>query len=69
MTELILTFLRKGCRAMNFGLNQILNTTLTKLEEYERGGLERVSFIYYDLTSWIKSVEKGTSIVSIRNDK
>ena len=66
--DLMLAFLRRGSRATNFGLSEYISATVGKLQQYEKGGMERIAFIYYDLTSWVKSIGTGTTIESIRKE-
>ncbi len=66
VVELMFSFLRRGSRAMNFGITPYIEDTLQKLKSNERGGLERIAFLYYDFTSWVESTLHGTTMEKIR---
>ena len=66
---LLLGFLRKGCRAMNFGINELIDITFEKLESCRLRQFDKVDFVYYDFSSWVLSLKDGESIVDVRKRK
>ncbi len=69
VVELMFNFLRRGSRAMNFGISQYIEDTVLKLKGCESGDLERVAFLYYDFTSWVESTLHGTPMEKIRSQE
>lgn len=63
--ESIFSFLRKACRAMNFGLKDEIRNLLDKLENQKESSYAKVSLIYFDFESWLWSLYKNTTIEKI----
>ena len=64
--EIIVVFLRKGSRAMNFGIDELVDQTLEKLEVQNISRFGKVDFLYYDFTSLMSSIKANTTIEKIR---
>ena len=62
VVETILLILRRGSRAMNFGINDLMETSILKLEEYQKSEYDRVAFLYFDFLSWIRSIRNNSSV-------
>jgi len=67
--ELILVFLRKGARAMNFGINEVYSEAIQKLIKLEKDQFEKVAFIYYNYTDWFESLLQNTSMEKSINNR
>ena len=60
--ELILTFRRRGCKAMNFGLNDDYENVLYTLKKHKNSQFEKVAFIYYNFIGLFESLADNDSI-------
>ena len=70
--ELFFSFLRKGTRAMNFGLNQEIEELKSKLLKLTESRFELIPFQYFEFNLWLDSQIMNTSIekaISISNVK
>jgi len=65
--ELMLSFLRRGSRAMNFGIGPYIQECIIKLKASEKDKLEKVAFLYFDFTSWLTSILNNTTMDKIRS--
>ncbi len=66
VVDTLLNFLRKGCRAMNFGINELIDSTHNKLVTCSRGQFDKVDFVYFDFISWVVSLKDGETIFEVR---
>lgn len=62
VVDMILVFLRKACRAMNFGLDDDIIKLHIKLEAYKNDQYDKIAFIFYDYSSWCQSLLHNMSI-------
>ncbi|MBT8189898.1 MAG: hypothetical protein KJO29_05675 [Bacteroidia bacterium] len=60
--ELFFSFIRKGCRAMNFGLNQDMEELKSRLLKLTESRYELIPFQYFDFNLWLDSQIMNTSI-------
>ena len=66
VVDLMIGFLRKGSRAMNFGIDELISTTFDKISKYQQSRYDKVAFLYYDFTNWLLSISKGVSVEKIK---
>ena len=69
VVELMVNFLRRGSRAMNFGIGPYIQDTIHKLEGSEMNKLDKVAFLYFDFTSWVTSILNNTTMEKIRSEQ
>ena len=69
VVELMVNFLRRGSRAMNFGIGPYIQDTIHKLEGSEIDKLDKVAFLYFDFTSWVTSILNNTTMEKIRSEQ
>jgi hypothetical protein len=62
VVDMILTFLRKASRAMNFGLDDDITKLHNRLETYRNDQYDKIAFIYYDYSHWLQSLLQNMSI-------
>ena len=67
VVELVLLFLRRSSKAMNFGIDDDIQKTYKKLEVLKKHRYQKVAYIYYDYLNWMKSVLHNTTIEKARN--
>lgn len=67
--DILLSFFRKGCKAMNFGLNDDYIEILEKLKKHRNQQFEKVAFLYYNFIWLFESFIENDSIEKIRNNK
>ncbi len=60
--ELILNFLKKASRAMNFGLDDDISKLRNRLSTLRGQQYEKLAFIYYDYENWCQSLLYNTSV-------
>lgn len=66
ITELSLQFLKKGVRALNFGLRDELNALIRKLEEYRNQSYDGVAFYYFNFITWFDSIKKDVLVKDLK---
>jgi len=66
IVELMISFLRKGSKALNFGINDLIGSTLEKLETLKESPYAKVAFLYYDHISWVESIQRNLSIEKLK---
>ncbi len=67
--EVIISFLRRGSKAVNFGINEMIDTSIDKLMVQRQSRFNKVSFLYFDFISWMFSVKSGLTVEKIRKEK
>lgn len=60
--EIFFSFLRKGTRAMNFGLNQEMEELKSRLLKLTESHFELIPFQYFEFNLWLDSQIMNTSI-------
>ncbi|MDA8692672.1 hypothetical protein N9L92_01330 [Saprospiraceae bacterium] len=60
--DLILNFLKKASRAMNFGLDDDITKLHNRLVELRSQQYEKLPFIYYDYINWCQSLLNNTTV-------
>lgn len=66
VVETMLVFLRRGSRSMNFGINELLETSIKKLEHLQKDRFDRAAYMYYDFIGWVKSIRNNSSIEEMK---
>ena len=66
VVDQMIIFLRKGSRAMNFGIDELISTTFDKISKYQQARYDKVAFLYYDFTNWLLSISKGVTVEKIK---
>ncbi len=64
--ENIINFLKKGSRAMNFGINYEIEELLKRLDKLSESKFERIPYIYFDFESWLKSLLLNMTIEKLK---
>jgi len=64
--EIIISFLRRGSRAMNFGIDDLIDQSIEKLKNQRKSRFNKVAFLYFDFISWMSSVKSGNTIEKVR---
>ena len=67
--EIMISFLRRGSKAVNFGINDLIDTSIDKLLVQKRSRFNKVSFLYFDFISWMLSVKSGLTVEKIKKEK
>lgn len=60
--EWLISFLRKGVRALNFGLKDDINDLISKLNKH-KSHYEKYSWLYIDYISWLKSIRTDKTVL------
>lgn len=60
--DLILNFLKKASKAMNFGLDDDISKLHSRLVALRKMQYEKLAFIYYDYDNWCQSLLYNTSV-------
>ena len=66
VVDQMINFLRKGSRAMNFGIDELISGTFDKISMYQQARYDKVAFLYYDFTNWLLSISKGVTVEKIK---
>ncbi len=61
-TDLMLNFLKKASRAMNFGLDDDITKLHNRLVSLRAQQYEKLPFIYYDFINWCQSLLHNTTV-------
>ena len=67
--EIMISFLRRGSKAVNFGINDLIDTSIDKLLVQKQSRFNKVSFLYFDFISWMLSVKSGLTVEKIKKEK
>ncbi len=65
-TDLIFQYLKKGTKAMNFGIDDDTRKAIDRLQKLKDTSYQRVSFLYYDYLDWFVSVLGNTTVERVR---
>ena len=65
VVDLMLTFLRRGSQAMNFGISDLIDNTIEKMEMCQEDRFQKVDFIYFDFINLLKSIKTGSTLTSV----
>ena len=65
----MISFLRRGSKAVNFGINDLIDTSIDKLLVQKQSRFNKVSFLYFDFISWMLSVKSGLTVEKIKKEK
>lgn len=66
--ELLVHFLRKGSKEMNFGIKELVNQLTTELELLKKDKYIKAIFLYYDFINWAKTLNENISIEKLRRE-
>jgi len=64
--DLILNFLKKASRAMNFGLDDDITKLHNRLTILNQQQYNKLAFIYYDYINWCLSLLHNTSVEKVK---
>jgi len=67
--DIVLSFLRRGCRAMNFGIQDDYTDVISKLKKHENNHFEKVAFLYYNFIGLFESLSENDTIEKTLNKK
>ncbi len=68
VVEQIISFLRRGSNALNFGIQNMISSSVEKVEAQRSHQYNKVAFLYYDFSTWLLSIGKSQSIERIKKD-
>ncbi len=54
VVDAMIAFLRKGSRAMNFGISELIETSLERIIQGRSDNYAKVAFIYYNFETWLR---------------
>ena len=54
VVDAMIAFLRKGSRAMNFGISELIETSIERIAQGRSDNYAKVAFMYYDFDAWLR---------------
>lgn len=61
-SEATFVLLRKGVRAMNFGMKDVINEYIEKITPYSQTKYEKIPFLYFDFINWFESIKRDITV-------
>ena len=66
--EIMLGFLRKGCRAMNFGISELIDSTIQKLMVLYDSRYDKIIYLYFDHVLWLQSIKTNIAMKNTKSE-
>ncbi len=66
--EVVLQFLKKASKAMNFGIDNDILKLQDQLKKLRSSQFDKIAFIYYDFYNWCGSILKNTTIEKVKKE-
>ena len=64
--EWMLQFLRRGTRALNFGLKDDINDLLNKMQQIRFNSFDTASYLLFDYQQWLLGIRNDTDLFTIK---
>lgn len=64
--DLVLQFLRKASRAMNFAMDQDIIRLQERIDDVKQLQFDKAAFVYYDYNTWCESLLKNTTVEKVK---
>jgi len=61
-SELLLSFIRKGVKAHNFGLKDDIRHTVSRLAKLKQSKYDLSAYLYFDYITWLESIGSDKSV-------